>query len=466
MCEIGGDAVNTNIRNGLGETPLFCAVSRNDLPQSIALLVSNADVNIPNCEGNTPLHVAAKNENVEMLKLLLCFGASVRCRNGRGATAMDFGKHSMEIANCLRMFAGSPVPTSNPLPDILSESMQERALKERRDMTLQQRKQLVNVISFDGGGIKGLVLLQTLLHIEKLLGHSVMEHFHWLCGTSTGAIIALTLAKGDTLNYCQNLYFRLKDEIFVGRRPYSEQIIEYFLQDHFGKETTMGQFKSKKVAVTASSVRTNPPVLKMFRSYTLPLSKAENSALGFDDPCGNVVWKCARYSSAAPTFFPPKDNFVDGGLMANNPTLDLMSDIHTYNAACIRVKKEVIRVGCILSLGTGQAPSEALDNMKFNFGLPRGISESVSMFRDLISLKNLLLEQITASDGACVKRARSWAHDQSIPFFRLSPHLSVQVELDEVRDEIIVDLLWDTEMYLRNEGKHDVENLVNYLKSL
>lgn len=38
--------------------------------------------------------------------------------------------------------------------------------------------------------------------------------------------------------------------------------------------------------------------------------------------------------SAAPTFFPPKDGIVDGGLIANNPTLDLLNDIHTYNAAC------------------------------------------------------------------------------------------------------------------------------------
>ncbi|EJW76905.1 hypothetical protein WUBG_12185, partial [Wuchereria bancrofti] len=140
-----------------------------------------------------------------------------------------------------------------------------------------------------------------------------------------------------SLKRCQNLYLRIKDELFVGRRPYSDKVIESFLCEIFGEETMMAQLRSKKVIVTASCVQKNPPLLKLFRNYTLPVSKAENKALGFDDPCENLVWKCARYSSAAPTFFTPKDNFIDGGLISNNPTLDLMSDIHIYNAACMKV---------------------------------------------------------------------------------------------------------------------------------
>lgn len=54
--------------------------------------------------------------------------------------------------------------------------------------------------------------------------------------------------------------------------------------------------------------------------------------------------------------------------------------------------------------------------------------------------------QITASNGPCVTRARSWAHDQSIPFFRFSPSLSSHVELDERNDKVIIGFLWDTEV--------------------
>ncbi|EJW82528.1 hypothetical protein WUBG_06561 [Wuchereria bancrofti] len=172
---------------------------------------------------------------------------------------------------------------------------------------------------------------------------------------------------------------------------------------------------------------------------------------------------------AAPTFFTPKDNFIDGGLISNNPTLDLMSDIHIYNAACMKVasyEKRTVHIGCIVSLGTGRAPPEELESMRWNFSLPGGLVEGASMFQDLMSLKNLLIGQITASNGPCVTRARSWAHDQSIPFFRFSPSLSSHVELDETNDQVIVGFLWDTEKYLRTDGRQDAEILAKYLKSL
>lgn len=55
-----GDVVNINVRNGSNQTPLHCAVTRNDLSQSFALLTYNADVNIANYEGDTPLHISVK----------------------------------------------------------------------------------------------------------------------------------------------------------------------------------------------------------------------------------------------------------------------------------------------------------------------------------------------------------------------------------------------------------------------
>lgn len=45
------------------------------------------------------------------------------------------------------------------------------------------------------------------------------------------------------------------------------------------------------------------------------------------------VWKAARSSGAAPTFFRTMGRFIDGGMMANNPTLDALTEIHEYNVA-------------------------------------------------------------------------------------------------------------------------------------
>lgn len=43
------------------------------------------------------------------------------------------------------------------------------------------------------------------------------------------------------------------------------------------------------------------------------------------------MWRAARSSGAAPTYFRPMGRFLDGGLLANNPTLDAIAEIHQYN---------------------------------------------------------------------------------------------------------------------------------------
>lgn len=42
------------------------------------------------------------------------------------------------------------------------------------------------------------------------------------------------------------------------------------------------------------------------------------------------VWKVARYTSAAPLYFEELDNYVDGGVIANNPCDYGMAEIQRY----------------------------------------------------------------------------------------------------------------------------------------
>lgn len=55
-----------------------------------------------------------------------------------------------------------------------------------------------------------------------------------------------------------------------------------------------------------------------------------------------LVWRAARCSGAAPTYFRPIGRFLDGGLLANNPTLDAMAEIHEYNKTLINKVREVL----------------------------------------------------------------------------------------------------------------------------
>lgn len=59
-------------------------------------------------------------------------------------------------------------------------------------------------------------------------------------------------------------------------------------------------------------------------------------------PPDQLVWRAARCSGAAPTYFRPIGRFLDGGLLANNPTLDAMAEIHEYNKTLIKKVRQIL----------------------------------------------------------------------------------------------------------------------------
>ena len=47
------------------------------------------------------------------------------------------------------------------------------------------------ILCLDGGGLKGLIMIEVLIHIEGLTGKKITELFDWIVGTSTGGMKAL-----------------------------------------------------------------------------------------------------------------------------------------------------------------------------------------------------------------------------------------------------------------------------------
>ena len=55
------------------------------------------------------------------------------------------------------------------------------------------------------------------------------------------------------------------------------------------------------------------------------------------------------YTSAAPTLYPQFERFLDGGLIANNPTMDTLTEIVQFKDA---VKRKVLSLFSICLLKT------------------------------------------------------------------------------------------------------------------
>src|SRR5271166_3005187 len=62
------------------------------------------------------------------------------------------------------------------------------------------------LLALDGGGIRGVLTLSILKAIEQKVGQKLCYYFDYIAGTSTGAIIAVGLAKGVSVDELVSLY--------------------------------------------------------------------------------------------------------------------------------------------------------------------------------------------------------------------------------------------------------------------
>ena len=64
----------------------------------------------------------------------------------------------------------------------------------------------------------------------------------------------------------------------------------------------------------------------------------------------------ARYTSAAPTYFDEMDNYVDGGVLANNPSIRGLTEMQRLY---FRLRQK-LPIAAMVSLGSGIFPKEEL----------------------------------------------------------------------------------------------------------
>ncbi|XP_038639419.1 85/88 kDa calcium-independent phospholipase A2 isoform X2 [Scyliorhinus canicula] len=432
-----------NYLSKTGETALHIMVKRGRFECAMVLLVHGADANAKGENGNTPLHLAMKLDNLDLIKALIVFGADVKSPNEFGETpGLIAARHSKGFEDIIGI-----ATVIGSLTKGMDAVDGDGYMHQSHD----------RLLCLDGGGIRGLVLIQLLIAIEQTAGRPIRELFDWVSGTSTGGILALAIVHGKSMQYLRCLYFRMKDEVFKGSRPFSSAPLEEFLKKEFGENTKMTDVTKPKVMVTGTLADRHPGELHLFRNYSPPESQydppymrtAEFQAL--TQPKDQLVWRAARCSGAAPTYFRPMGRFLDGGLLANNPTLDALTEIHEYNQNLKRKGRgsQVKKLGAVVSLGTGKPPQVPVTSVDvFRPSNPWELAKTVFGAREL---GKMVVDCCTDSDGRAVDRARAWCEMVDIPYFRLNSQLKTDVMLDEIDDAILVNMLWDTQIYIHQE---------------
>ncbi|KAJ3613975.1 hypothetical protein NHX12_017552 [Muraenolepis orangiensis] len=348
-----------NYLSKTGESALHISTRRGRFEVAMVLLTHEADANLKGQGGNTALHLAMKMDRMDLIKALIVFGADMEIHNDLGETpgliAARTSKGpnrkilldmicSMGVQRCHPPTPSSPPAATPSAPvigfeDLMHVAATVGAMSQGVDGGKTRKRKADRLLCLDGGGIKGLVLIQLLIALEREAGRPTRELFDWVSGTSTGGILALAIIHGKSMQYLRCLYFRMKEQVFNGSRPYESEPLEDFLKKEFGENTKMSDVRYPRVMVTSVLADRHPGELHIFRNYDTPslartppyASTATFKSLAI--PQEQLVWRAARSSGAAPTYFRPMGRFLDGGLLSNNPTLDAMTEVHQYNKA-------------------------------------------------------------------------------------------------------------------------------------
>uniref|UniRef100_T1JT22 phospholipase A2 n=1 Tax=Tetranychus urticae TaxID=32264 RepID=T1JT22_TETUR len=497
---------NINAKNFQGETVFHCTVAKKNLACIVTLLSHGADVNATGPNGETPLHIAVRTGDVTIVQALVVFGADLNTCNNSGETPRHIIATNKRISNqelilyildtvgakrCRKAhnlsctdgcainatFNGIP-PETSPLSrivsihdvhyrDVLEEAVKRKKKKEMQINFDDPPENEIKLLCLDGGGIKGLILVQMLAILEDMTKRRTYDTFNWIAGTSTGGLLAISLALGNTAAQCRQLYFRLKDKVFLGPRPYDSEPLEKFVQKEFGVDTKISDIANPRLMITATKSDTFPAELFLFRNYpsaneiimsTEPDSSRPPTPAGSD----TLLWMAARSSGAAPTYFRPCGPYLDGGLISNNPTLDALTEISQINASYAHIghPERTLKPTVVVSCGTGAIPTKSISILDVH--RPATLVGVAKMAFMAPALGELLVDQATQSNGQVVERAKAWCHGIHLPFFRLNPPISENINLDETNNVKLINMLWETTVYMYNR-KDELQELIYLL---
>jgi patatin-like phospholipase/acyl hydrolase len=226
------------------------------------------------------------------------------------------------------------------------------------------------------------ILLQRLSAETPLEGW--LDRIDLLAGTSTGALIAMALAKPLDLQVIRDVYENRGKDIFndswldnltdLGKTigaDYDSDGLKRELKRIFGDET-LGDL-AKRVMVTSFDLD-NESADPQQRTWK---PKIFHNFPGDDSDAAEPIWKVGLYTSAAPTFFPSVDGYIDGGVFANNPAICALAQSQDDRIANHPALDDVL----LLSLGTG-TPLSYITGKSLDWGYAQWVKPLINLMMD------------------------------------------------------------------------------------
>jgi patatin-like phospholipase/acyl hydrolase len=210
------------------------------------------------------------------------------------------------------------------------------------------------ILACDGGGILGLMSVEILARLEAELRARfnrpdlvLADYFDFVCGTSTGAIIASCISTGMSMDKIRSFYVdsgkQMFDKASLLKRlkySYNDEPLAKKLRDELDK-ALQHKASADEPNATLGDDRLRTLLMMVMRNVNTdsPWPVSNNPLAKYNDrarPDCNLdlpLWQLVRASTAAPTFFPPEVVtfgegtakpyefiFVDGGVTTyNNP---------------------------------------------------------------------------------------------------------------------------------------------------
>lgn len=226
------------------------------------------------------------------------------------------------------------------------------------------------ILSIDGGGIRGVIPAEIFSKIESEVNAPIYEYFDLICGTSTGAIIALALATGKPAleiiemytSNAESIFPKKKQTLFLMTRVvfgrgfiYDSAPLKKILTEFYRKDNDILRMKDALVRLCIPTIDITGGRVKVYKTPHKVIKPAEKILI---DDMNKKLYEISLTSSAAPVFFRPykmeSSYYVDGGLWGNNPSLVGITE-------AVRIGYDLKHIK-LLSLGTGSAVYQIDEN--------------------------------------------------------------------------------------------------------